>query len=138
MPEPILERLSRFSPDGSGLDRDALLFAAGRVSAGRRRGWAIAAGTLSVSQLVTLALLWSRGLAPAVPPHQAVSVPAAAKSAVAESMPSPRDTEEWVLVRRQLLASKNDDLPPPAPVTDLVPGGQPLRANAVSGFLGSN
>lgn len=33
MPEPLAERLSRFTPDGGGLDRDALLFAAGRASA---------------------------------------------------------------------------------------------------------
>ena len=28
MSEPFAERLSRFTPDGGGLDRDALLFAA--------------------------------------------------------------------------------------------------------------
>ena len=31
MSEPFLERLSRFTPDAGGLDRDALLFAAGRA-----------------------------------------------------------------------------------------------------------
>ena len=42
MSEPILERLSRFTPDAGGLDRDALLFAAGRESARPNRGWMIA------------------------------------------------------------------------------------------------
>ena len=36
MSEPILERLNRFTPDAGGLDRDALLFAAGRESAAAR------------------------------------------------------------------------------------------------------
>ena len=38
MSEPILERLSRFTPDAGRLDRDALLFAAGRESARPNRG----------------------------------------------------------------------------------------------------
>ena len=33
MNEPLEDRLRRFSPDGSCLDRDALLFAAGKASA---------------------------------------------------------------------------------------------------------
>ena len=54
MSEPFLERLSRFTPDAGGLDRDALLFAAGRGSARPNRGW-MALATLLAS---TQALRW--------------------------------------------------------------------------------
>jgi hypothetical protein len=60
MAESFAEQLSQFTPDGSGLDRDALLFAAGRASVRRNRGWATLACTLAASQLLTLVLFWPR------------------------------------------------------------------------------
>jgi hypothetical protein len=58
MSEPLAERLSRFTPDATGLDRDALLFAAGRASVCPGRPWQALAGVLAVSQLLTLVWLW--------------------------------------------------------------------------------
>src|SRR5262245_37160929 len=60
MSEPFLERLSRLTPDAGGLDRDALLYAAGCSSARPNRGWIALAGALAVSQVVSLFLLWPR------------------------------------------------------------------------------
>jgi hypothetical protein len=60
MSEPFLERLSRFTPDSRGLDRDALLFAAGRTSARPNRGWKSLASALAVTQLFSLVILWPR------------------------------------------------------------------------------
>ena len=57
MSEPILERLSRFTPDAGRLDRDALLFAAGRDSARPNRGWMTLASLLAGTQALSLALL---------------------------------------------------------------------------------
>ncbi len=54
MSEPILERLSRFTPDAGGLDRDALLFAAGRASARPNRGWMTLASLLAGTQALSL------------------------------------------------------------------------------------
>ena len=65
MSEPILERLSRFTPDAGRLDRDALLFAAGRASARPNRGWMTLASLLAGTQALSLALLW---------PHSSPSV----------------------------------------------------------------
>jgi hypothetical protein len=65
MSEPIFERLSRFTPDAGGLDRDALLFAAGRASARPNRGWMTLASLLAGTQALSLALLW---------PHSSPSV----------------------------------------------------------------
>ena len=69
MSEPFAERLSRFTPDGSGLDRDALLFAAGRASVRHNRRWRVVAGGLAASQLLTLLLLWPHT------PHQGAHAP---------------------------------------------------------------
>jgi hypothetical protein len=70
MPEPFLERLSRFTPDGGGLDRDALLFAAGRGSARANGGWKAIATLLAASQVLSLVLLWPQR----VPPGGGLSV----------------------------------------------------------------
>jgi hypothetical protein len=47
--EPVVERLSRFTPDAGGLDRDSLLFAAGRASARPNRPWVALAAGLALS-----------------------------------------------------------------------------------------
>ena len=64
MSEPSLERLSRFTPDAGGLDRDALLFAAGRSSARPNRGWMALASLLTGTQALSLVLLWPRPTLP--------------------------------------------------------------------------
>ena len=58
MSEPFLERLSRFTPDAGRLDRDALLFAAGRSSARPNRGWIAGFGAGRHPGAVAGALLW--------------------------------------------------------------------------------
>jgi len=61
MPEDVIAKLGQFTP-ASGLDRDELLFRAGRASAPSPRLWKIAAGLLAVGQLVTAAtwIAWPR------------------------------------------------------------------------------
>jgi hypothetical protein len=54
----MTDRLGRFTPNAPGLDRDAILFAAGRRSARGAWRWKAAAGLLAVSQAVTLVALW--------------------------------------------------------------------------------
>ena len=70
MSEPFLERLSRFTPAAGGLNRDELLFAAGRNSARPNRTWKALASTLAVTQALSLALFLPqtgrRALAPSV------------------------------------------------------------------------
>src|SRR5437764_15363134 len=100
MPEqPFAERLSRFTPDATGLDRDGLLFAAGRASARPNRRWIALAGALAACQLLTLTLLWLR---PAGPKDALVTAPAVPEAA-ASSSPRPADPSElWALNRRAL------------------------------------
>lgn len=57
MSRNFLDALKGFTPDGSGLDRDALLFEAGRASApSAARAWLLAA-LLALTQALTAGLL---------------------------------------------------------------------------------
>ena len=78
-------RLSRFTPDPGGLDRDALLYAAGRASARPSRAWPALAAALAVTQVLTLALLRPRPAPPAVQPAGGRSTKAARSESVARS-----------------------------------------------------
>src|SRR5437879_2652445 len=129
MRDPIIERLSRFTVDGSGLDRDALLFAAGRASARPNRGWILATGSLVVCQLLTLTLLWPR---PATSPLSPSVEPIATAPLTMPSGPVPTDAVDVGLLNRQLLHSGAEDLPSPAVAGPMVPSDPPLHA-----FVGS-
>jgi hypothetical protein len=126
MSEPSLERLSRFTPDSGGLDRDALLYAAGHASARPNRAWIALAAVLALSQALTLALLWLHRSPPAAP-----SVPPSADSPLPSSYPerptsdSPDSPNLWS-VRHILLVSEPEERP--APAGTFVDCGPPLRA----------
>jgi hypothetical protein len=126
MPESLEQRLSRFTPDGSGLDRDALLFAAGRASARPGRRWMTLAGALAVSQLLTLALLWPRPAPPAPVP-----APAPSPAVAVEPPPPARETPALWVLRDQAIATEGN-LPPPAPTESLARSDPPLRAFAAA------
>ncbi len=83
MSEPFLERLTGFTPDAGRLDRDALLFAAGRSSARPNRGWMTLTCLLAGTQTLTLALLWPHS----TPPAGGLAVPVAA-------LPAPRRPQD--------------------------------------------
>ena len=127
MSEDFGERLSRFTPDRGGLDRDALLFAAGRTSARPNRRWVALAGILAASQLVTLALLWPRPVPPGVMPVANAPAPAAVSAPPEDPAPPPNDAlAAWAL--GQQYAGGQTDLPPPRPVANLRPDAPPLHA----------
>jgi hypothetical protein len=122
--DPLIKRLSELKPDGSGLDRDALLFAAGRASARTNRRWLAAAGVLAATQAITLAVvLWPRPLVPLAdpikndPPIVATDPPAPAPTEP-EDAPSP-----WAL--RNAIIAAEGKMPSPDAV-DLVPSQPPL------------
>jgi hypothetical protein len=131
MSEPLPERLSRFTPDPGALDRDALLFAAGRASARTGRLWMVLAGVLAVSQAATLVLLWPRQQQQAVTPApQPAVVPAPGPAVPPESELS--GTQLGAL-RRGLLGPGGEDLPPTPTVDALIGPGPSLRAFGVQG-----
>jgi hypothetical protein len=127
MSESFAERLSRFTPDGAGLDRDALLFAAGKASARPDRRWRTLCSALAVSQLMTLGVLcWPSPAIPPTPPNGAVQ----AFVEVPTPPPVPEDSAFWRL-REQALATEGN-LPNPGPV-DLPLSSEP-RLHALGVF----
>jgi hypothetical protein len=122
MSDPLAERLSRFTPDAGRLDRDALLFAAGRASARPGRRWQALAGVLALSQLATLLLfLWPHT------PNQGVAAP---RSPVAPppvaGQPPPAQPGTWAANWR--VPDRPDEIPQPPAADSLVPDDPPLRA----------
>jgi hypothetical protein len=106
-PDPLTDALARFTP-APALDRDALLFEAGRRSARPSRRWPAVAGLLAVSQAVTLVALWPRTPvvvptpSPTEPPAPAFEIPpsppaelwtAGSSPDVLASPPRPEDGE---------------------------------------------
>src|SRR5688500_20369614 len=83
-PDPMTDRLSRFTPSAPGLDRDALLYAAGHRSARGSWLWKALAGLFATTQVITLLMLWPRpqpagtfvGPPPAVAPAAEPAPPA--------------------------------------------------------------
>ena len=129
MSETFLDRLSRFTPDAAGLDRDALLFAAGRASVRSSRGWKAPAGALLMSQVLTVVFLWPSAR-PSVEKEVPIAMPVRPPVAVEEivTLPPPvRPTPDaWVLSRRDYSMAEN--LPSSTPIDNLVPPEPPLHA----------
>ncbi|MGO9468037.1 MAG: hypothetical protein ACLQIB_24710 [Isosphaeraceae bacterium] len=131
MSEPFLERLSRFTPDAGRLDRDALLFAAGRSSVRPHRGWRTLASLLAATQVLSLVVLWPHEVvnptSPGRTPNMAVE-PASTRPTALE----PRAFDAWasptVLSSRRLLAQPESEDRPAANV-NFVDSGPPLRAS---------
>jgi len=122
MSESLIERLRRFTPEGTGLNRDGLLFAAGRASARPNRGWMALAGLLVAAQVVTLALLWPRSA-----PRVESPSPAPPPPLVIEQAPSASERPPLLVLRQQVLEA-DGNLPAPAPVEPAGPSEPPLRA----------
>jgi hypothetical protein len=124
MSEPLAERLSRFTPNTTALDRDALLFAAGRASVRPSRCWKVVAGTLAISQLLTIVCLWPQAVPTTVTPY------VASDPSHSEPVPAPlskTDASKWQALRQRML---DTDLEYPATSSDepMVPPDPPLRA----------
>jgi hypothetical protein len=90
-PDPMTERLGQFTPDAAGLDRDAILFAAGRRSARASRVWPVLVGLLIATQTFTLVTLWPRS--PEASPE--VEAPAARPSPELFVPPASEPSDVW-------------------------------------------
>jgi hypothetical protein len=121
--DPLAERLRRFSPDRAGLDRDALLFAAGRAAARPNRRWQALTALLAACQLISLSLLWPRSLPPALPMGAQVAedpITGAPRFMETDSPVQPK-------VLRAGMLTDGADLRPPISIGPLVPDEPPLR-----------
>jgi hypothetical protein len=129
MSESILERLSRFTPDASGLDRDALLFAAGRNSVRPNRIWKTVACLLAATQASLLVLLWPRPTSPTSPSTMSIATVVIPQRALDHPRPEAFPSPPYVLSARHSLLESDLETPPPADVT-FIDQGPPLRAFA--------
>jgi hypothetical protein len=127
MSETFLERLSRFTPSAGSLERDALLFAAGRRSARPNRGWITLAAALAGTQALSLALLLAHPTMPSAhQPMSGASLPSSPASS--ETTAKVSDGPGRWIARHRLLEPGPDDQPAGSGTfTDSEP---PLRAFA--------
>lgn len=123
MSERFLERLSGFTPDASGLDRDALLFAAGRASAHPNRGLTAVVGLLAATQALSLVLF----LRPPPPPtaQRWAGTPAATSPGPAPAFEGDIGRTIWSTRDRVRLLEMDDR---PLRGVSFIDRGPPLRA----------
>lgn len=115
MPEDVIAKLVQFTPT-SGLDRDELLFQAGRASAPSPRGWKLAAGLLALGQLAIAAtwLAWPRPGPMIVHVPVDVPPPSLIESADGPPIGAPGASSYFVMSR----SVSNGTLPTPEPSGD--------------------
>lgn len=123
--------MSRFTPNAGGLDRDAILFAAGRASARPNRWWQGAVGALIVVQVLTLMLMWPKTAPPAAVPPLHRTLPDAGE----RDTTSPSESFGPWSLGNLFNKGGNEDFPPPQAVDSLPPGEPPLRAWSTSAEL---
>lgn len=111
MSKSFAEKLSELTPDASGLDRDAILIAAGRASARPNRRWQTLAGCLMLSQIITLFLLWP---APQIPLEK--STPALVVNSDPSPEVRPARKHHRVVEQMPTLLSKDEMIPPSRPL----------------------
>jgi hypothetical protein len=126
MSEPI-ERLSRFTPDASGIDRDSLLFAAGRASAHPSQRWHAVCAALVTTQLLTLGLaLLPRPVQVQVVPGR--TLPPMVVVDLPTTVAPPPSGAASLLVQRERAIASGGDLPAPPPMLNDPTSEPPLHA----------
>jgi hypothetical protein len=121
-PNDLINMLARFTPT-TELNRDELLFRAGRASAPSPRWWKRATAALAVAQAVTLALL----LHP--PEPRPAAAPPVAAPAPPDAEPAPPLPPSSYLVLSHTWEN-GDALPPPAAPTPDSRPAKPLTAGS--------
>ncbi|HET6572683.1 MAG TPA: hypothetical protein VFG68_03700 [Fimbriiglobus sp.] len=125
-PDPLTDALARFTPTAR-LDRDEVLFRAGRASAPNGRWWKRAAALLVVTQAATLAV-WLRPAAERSP----VPVPVVPSALELPPEPAPLPPDSYGAFIRAVRA---DGLPPPAPAPN-GPSADDPPLSVASGYRG--
>jgi hypothetical protein len=126
MHESLADNLSRFTPDSSALDRDALLFAAGQASVRRpMHSWGVLVGALAACQLLTLVLLWPESKSPT---GLVATGPSPTVEASASDAPTGIDDSSSLALTRSALESADGDLPREVSTGSFAVESSPLRA----------
>ena len=118
-PDPLAAKLAGLAPARPGLNRDRVMFDAGRASARPNRWWKVACLTLAVGQATAGLLLLRRNDRPAAPPVP----PAPAAEPASRVEPPASGTWGW-------LRTHGDEMPASSPAEVGPPAGPPLTAAA--------
>jgi hypothetical protein len=118
MNDPALDALAGalrgLTPGAGRLDRDALMFRAGRASAPRRRAWPLATAASAAAALALGVLLWAR---PELPPRtveRVVYLPAEVSPPASERPAVPPDgAGRWSSYLQEVARWDLDGRPPP-------------------------
>lgn len=134
MNDLLVKKLRRFTPDPVGLDRDALLFQAGRASVRPQRWWPALAGLLALSQTATLLHFLTRSPEPSSsiivePKHES---PASSLEPI--ESPASEEPRQWTY-RRATMNADVDDLPKQQPIENAIASGRPLGVISYSSVL---
>ena len=126
MSDQFAKFLSRLTPSAGTLDRDGLLFAAGRASVRPHRGWRTMAVLLASSQALSLAILWPHSNSPVagIPGPMAVA-PVPPSQIAPATFRANANPGVWS-ARRSLEVSDLEERPD-ATIT-FIESGPPLRA----------
>jgi hypothetical protein len=119
-PDPLIDQLAGFTPAPAAVDRDAILFEAGKAAGRRSRVWPALTGLLAATQAATLALWMMQPLPPTV---------ANKARAPKDERPPPRDAPPTAIAEVMPLLPVQD----PAllrPAAELVPPAPPLAVAA--------
>jgi hypothetical protein len=119
--------MSQFTPSAAGLDRDAMLFAAGRASARTSRGWIVLAAGLASTQVLSFVLLWPGTTTPADRFNLAVAERPPAPTTVEPQLSRPRVRTGIWSIRSGLLDAETAN--PPDDSVSLIESRPPLRAS---------
>jgi hypothetical protein len=131
-PDPVLDKLARFTPDGSPVDPAAILFRAGRASARTHWGWKVAVAGLLLANLGTVGFFALRPEKPHQPPEPMpvpVAVPVVVPSP--EPQPSPEVSPSPWSLGALLRTADPRDLPVAQTAIDLAPTEPPLTPRSV-------
>ena len=132
-PDPMLDKLARFTPSAAAVDQAALLFAVGRASARTPWGWKIVAAGLLLANLGWLSLLTFHSDRVTVPGDTLKTdpVPTPEPSNAPEKPRPPYGEEPWNC-RSLIFLDDPEQLPRSELLREPVPTVEPLTPRSVN------
>jgi len=95
IPDPMLGKLARFTPNGRAVDRAALLFAAGRASARTHWVWKISVAVLLLANAGWVGLRLYPPNSQTTPRSDLQAVPTPTETPQAEPLTPPASDDPW-------------------------------------------
>jgi hypothetical protein len=127
-PDPVFDRLDRFTPDASTIDPAAILFRAGRASVRTPWGWKLAVAGLLVTNMVTAFALGFRSLTDRDPIPGPAVVPVVPPALEPTPAPDPTSPPSPWSYAAMMGITDPDQFPLSELVNHMTPAEPPLTA----------